>query len=580
MSTHARPLAVWLAAATDPQLAALFEARGVRPETGWADFFDAAQALLDPASIERMLPRLTLVEATALRRAAHGEDAGDQADALVSLALLRPDGTPPPPVVDAVAAREIPAATKDPVSDPASEHAAARAAERAFTTVAAVADLLLLAADAPLALLTTGNLAAGERRRIIEAGTAAEGLDDLVAIALDAGILAAADRRLRPTRAGDAWLRCSAADRWAELAEAFRDRLPRGVRTVDGGWLPVSRWAPQHPWDASWQNRWSAARRRAVLLGLIAEGDSDADAEPEWAVPLRHGEPADATALQRMLPAEVDRIFLQADLSAIAPGPLQPALDVRLRGMAERESAAQASSYRFTAESVSRALAAGESAASILELLGEISLTGIPQPLDYLVMQTEQRHGLVRVFTDADSGRTRVTSTDATLLDAMGVDQSLRPLALSRDAGGLSSRVGCETVYWTLTDARYPATVVGADGRPQSVDRNPGLSIEPATPPDYGPLIARLRERQGPDADAAWLTRELEAAVRAKSVLLVEIEMPNGSTRELQLEASGLGGGRLRGRDRAADVERTLPVSSIRSARLITSADDSGAASP
>jgi hypothetical protein len=37
--------------------------------------------------------------------------------------------------------------------------------------------------------------------------------------------------------------------------------------------------------------------------------------------------------------------------------------------------------------------------------------------------------------------------------------------------------------------------------------------------------------------------------------------------REFTLEATGLGGGRLRGRDRGADTERTLPVSSIVSTR-------------
>ena len=94
---------------------------------------------------------------------------------------------------------------------------------------------------------------------------------------------------------------------------------------------------------------------------------------------------------------------------------------------------------------------------------------------------------------------------------------------------------------------------------------------DPDSDPDYGPLIARLRERQGPDADAAWLDRELEAAVRAKAVLRVTVGMPDGSTRDLLLEATGIGGGRLRGRDRAADVERTLPVSSIRTATVVPS---------
>src|SRR5690606_37591085 len=92
-------------------------------------------------------------------------------------------------------------------------------------------------------------------------------------------------------------------------------------------------------------------------------------------------------------------------------------------------------------------------------------------------------------------------------------------------------------------------------------------------------LITRLRAQQGPDADAAWLDRELDAAVRAKAVLHVEVAMPDGSTRELLLEASGLGGGRLRGRDRAADVERTLPVKSIRSARVVDPSTGSGVGS-
>ena len=91
----------------------------------------------------------------------------------------------------------------------------------------------------------------------------------------------------------------------------------------------------------------------------------------------------------------------------------------------------------------------------------------------------------------------------------------------------------------------------------------------PDPAPDYSALIAAMRSHQGPDADAAWLDRELEAAVRAKAVLRVSVGMPDGSTRELILEATGLGGGRLRGRDRAADVERTLPVSSIRAAVVI-----------
>ena len=49
----------------------------------------------------------------------------------------------------------------------------------------------------------------------------------------------------------------------------------------------------------------------------------------------------------------------------------------------------------------------------------------------------------------------------------------------------------------------------------------------------------------------------------ARAVIEVTVHLPDDSTRTFVLEATGLGGGRLRGRDRQADVERTLPVASI-----------------
>ncbi|WP_136024151.1 helicase-associated domain-containing protein [Microbacterium sp. K27] len=569
MSTHARPLADWLAAARDEDLLRLFAARAVRADAPWHDFFDAAEALLDPASLSRVLPALTASEARALLDAASGGEAGQDREQLTALALLRPDGTPYPPVVTAIAGRSIPLPPAAAPASPSSETAAAHAAERAFTTVAVLADLLLIARDSPFALLTGGGVSAGEKRQLAEAGVPTEIVDTLAAIALQAGLAVSADRRLRSSQSAEEWLRSSAADRWAVLVTAFRDALPRGVRSAGGGWVPPEAWPFAHPWDPTWAERAHVLQDAAALLGLIAEDGT----EPAWAVSLRRGGDAEAEALARLLPAEVDRIFLQNDLTAIAPGPLQPALDVRLRTIAARESAAQASSYRFTSESVAHAFVAGETEASILDFLTSVSLTGIPQPLGYLIAQTAQRHGLVRVSTDDETGRTRIESSDAHLIQAMAVDQSLRPLALSAHLDSLTTRVGRDTVYWALTDARYPATLVGPDGSLLVRERHPA---PPAPAPsgdstDLMPLITRLRSHQGPDADAAWLDRELEAAVRAKSVLEVTVGMPDGSTRQLLLEATGMGGGRLRGRDRAADVERTLPVSSILTATIVAS---------
>uniref|UniRef100_UPI00197C2828 helicase-associated domain-containing protein n=1 Tax=Microbacterium sp. CPCC 204701 TaxID=2493084 RepID=UPI00197C2828 len=208
----------------------------------------------------------------------------------------------------------------------------------------------------------------------------------------------------------------------------------------------------------------------------------------------------------------------------------------------------------------------GETAASVREFLSALSLTGIPQPLDYLIESTAARHGLVRVRSDLATGRTRVESADASLLDALAIDQALRPLGLVADGQDLVSRVARDAVYWSLADARYPVVALDESGAPESVHRRTtAVASEPsATPTEtYARLIAMLRGGHGTDGEAGWLERELEQAVRARSEIIVVVRMPDGAERAFTLEASGLGGGRLRGRDRAADIERTLPVSSI-----------------
>lgn len=575
MVSDERALAIRLASTDDNSLARTFADRGVASAASWHDFFDAAAALLDPASVERAVARLPRTTLVALAAALEGAPL-DPADAAVlqPLALAGDDGAPYAAVaarVRAVSAARPDAFLPEPPAAPVTESDetdAAAAAERAFTTVGALADVLLAGLHTPLARTGTGAVSAVDRRRLTDAGAlgSAEDIDDLVAAADAADLVTPLGREWIVTDAGMEWLEATTTRRWTIVAEGMRAALPAGLRTADGGFRPPASWPGAYPLHAEWTDRAARLQRIAQAWGLL----TPAGTEPAWTASLRAGTHPDTDKLAMHLPAEIDRVYLQADLTAIAPGPLAPPLDLRLRTIAIRESRAQASTYRFSTQSLGAGMTEGETAESIREFLRQISLTGIPQPLDYLIESTAARHGLIRVRADQASGRTRVEATDLPLRETILVDQALRPLGLVRDGHELTSRVARDAVYWSLADARYPVVALDASGAPESLHRR-ARAADPAAHPEprdtYGRLITTLRAGHETDADAAWLGRELEQAVRLKTAIVVVVRMPDGSERSLTLEASGLGGGRLRGRDRGADVERTLPVSSIVSVR-------------
>lgn len=572
MVSDERALAGRLASADDDALARIFEARGVPTTAPWHDFFDAAAGLLDAASVERALVRLPRNSLVPLKAALEGAALSD-----ADLAILRPlaladeTGAPFAAVaaqLDAVAAAHPDAfvVARAGAAPAASETDTAAAAERAFATVGSLADILVAGLHTPLSRTGTGAVSAVERRRLTDAGALGEtdDVDDLIFAAGAAGLVTAVGREWVVTADGGAWLETATAERWAQVVDGLRTALPTGLRTADGGFLPAAQWAQAYPLNPEWPEQAVRLVRIAEAWGLLTESGG----EPAWTSALRTGAPASPDALAAYLPAEIDRVYLQADLTAIAPGPLAPALDLRLRTITTRESRAQASTYRFSTESLGAGMTEGETAESIRSFLRGLSLTGIPQPLDYLIDSTAARHGLVRIRSAA--GRTRLEAADPALRETILVDQALRPLGFLRDGDELVTRVERDAVYWALAEGRYPVVALDDSGDPVSLRRR-GRAPDRADDADprqaYARLIGALRDGQETDSDAAWLGRELEQAVRAKSVIVVVVRMPDGSDRALTLEASGLGGGRLRGLDRAADVERTLPVSSIVSVR-------------
>lgn len=318
------------------------------------------------------------------------------------------------------------------------------AAGAAFDAVRRVELLLDHWGAHPPGVLRTGGLAV----RDLRAAAVLMHLDErttafMVELAASAGLVstgspAGLPDSWLPTDAYDAWARESFATRWAHLARAWlasarvsslvgaKDAsgksfnalapglvdphlvdarrsalsqlvtLERGIVLATGTGVPslVARvqWLrPRRPSTLPRLVAWSM--EEATLLGVTGLGGlagfarSLVDGDPDGAV----------EALAPLLPEPLDHILIQGDLTAIAPGPVESALAVKLLLLADVESRGGATVYRFSSASVRRALDAGWTAHDIHDFLTTVSRTEIPQALTYLVDDTARTFGSLRV---------------------------------------------------------------------------------------------------------------------------------------------------------------------------------------
>lgn len=448
------------------------------------------------------------------------------------------------------------------------------AAERAFGTTAVVAEILTAMVAEPARELARGGLSLPDAKRLAQAAAIPfEDVPNFVALAARAGLVERAGTVWQHSEQGEQWLLGGTAARWSVLAASWYSGLAAPVRVLLAA-------HSSQPWDGT--------LRAAVFWLFPAAGDDlhkridDRTAEAELlgitaqSIPssagsalMAEGTEAAEAAMAELLPPEVSQVYLQHDLTAVAPGPLAPSVDARLRTLADVESREFASSYRITSSSVNRALAAGETAESLLEFLASISLTGVPQPLHYLVTESAARYGRLRVGPAINDGimQAAIRSDDAELIHTVSVDHALSALGLQQSGPHrLLSRFAPETLFWALSDARYPVAAEDANGEVVHLNRRRAPRVEAAPSADpLAQLVATLRES---DADTeptgqAWLARQIDLAIRSKHALIVSVRMPGGELSDYLLEPASVANGRLRARDRRADIERTLPLSSI-----------------
>ncbi len=365
----------------------------------------------------------------------------------------------------------------------------AQGAGAAAEAVRLVHEMLRAFESAPPAVLRAGGLGVRELRRLAVRLDVPEGdAAFLVELCRAAGLLAddgEADPSWVPTPAYDGWVSLGSGHRWALLAQAWlatsrvsalvgtRDELGqhRGPRTALSDGLDrtaapdvraavLGELAALAPGTsatvASLTERiaWRLPRRSAASggrlvawtaaeagqLGVTAlgaltsagrallgedEGVSDGmgDGDPAQEQARRD---AAASAVESVMAPPVTQVLLQADLTAVAPGPLVPELAEAMALMADVDSRGGATVYRFSPDSLRRAMDAGRGARDVLAFLAEHSATPVPQALEYLVADAARRHGRVRVGVAGAYLR----SDDAPSLAEVLADPRAAPLRL------------------------------------------------------------------------------------------------------------------------------------------------------
>ncbi|MSY63396.1 MAG: hypothetical protein F2662_04560, partial [Actinobacteria bacterium] len=207
---------------------------------------------------------------------------------------------------------------------------------------------------------------------------------------------------------------------------------------------------------------------------------------------------------------------------------------------------------------------------SIRELLAKLSDAPLPQPVDYLIREAAQRFG--RLVLTESTNRTLIRSNEPILLTQILNDTNLKTISITRvDETTLESRFELDIVYYQLRDSKYAAIRKDAKGKVISNWSAAGGadSIQSDTKSVLAD-ISRWRDhdkRLGEAPQGGDIVRQLEMVIKNKGSIEVSVNI-NGQTRQFTLEPSGLANGRLRARDRKADCERVLPLTSITSVRI------------
>ncbi|WP_405664824.1 helicase C-terminal domain-containing protein [Streptomyces sp. NBC_01166] len=536
---------------------------------------------------------------------------------------------PVPPVIVAAAERDPQAVDR-------------AAAGQGFMALSTVEELLKLWNDGGPAILRAGGLSVRELKRAASALDVSETVAAFwIELAYAAGLLASdgeTDERYAPTPASDEWLDLPAQDRWTHLATAWlaatrtagliggqdakgralsalgpdldRSAAPEVRRRVLALFASLPPGTAPDPQTLLARLRWERPLRSSIpggptgeasdlrsrialwtvndaeLLGITGRGALSSQARAL----LDEGPDAAAARLAPLIPEPLDHVLLQADLTAVAPGPLERPLADMLSVLADVESKGGATVYRFTPGSVRRALDAGQAATDLHAFLATHSRTPVPQPLSYLIDDVARRHGHLRI----GAASAYVRCDDEAVLNEILADKRSATLRLRRLAPTvLASQADPGSLLEGLREMGYAPAAESAEGD-VLITRAGARRTPPRTPPapvPEGPPVpdatllsaavrairagdtaARAVHKESPDtATAGSLPRTapaetlatVQAAAMTGSAVWIGYVNADGAASQRVIAPVKVEGGFVTAYDHTADEVRTYPLHRI-----------------
>ncbi len=477
-----------------------------------------------------------------------------------------------------------------PLTEPAAPAVDQRAVDQAATTqgldaVRQMRQLLLALMGAPVPLNKDGSVGVRAAANLEKELRFNPHL--LVTVGESAGLIGRGNVDdtdvLAATRDALVWIDAPLAQQWATLLT---------------GWI-ASPWRPDADTNLLAQESYSPGVRHARATILRHEGDS---ARLLFFAPLEGFSPAlisatvaQATALGALaptlssparallegedvevvagglVPEVVDTLIAQADMTVLAPGPLEPEMAAFLEQLAELESPGLASVWRVTEAAVRRGLDGGLTAEQMHAWLDSHVLGEVPQAITYLIDDTARHHGAIR----AGAAVSYVRSADAALIATAAERVGLRVLAptvavsqlplpklmAALRAAGLQPTAE-DDAGATINMAPEPALVPAT---PSTTPRPPRVEAEQADA-----IIAALQSDEAAAPDESGDTFEtLRAAARGRRRVTVGFVDKQGRGRTVTVLPLSVSAGQVDALDEAS--ERVVRIALPRITKVVLS---------